>query len=136
MGTVAVSVGIDNNCPVFATLDSAKNAVTLAYPHTAYFQRFPSDSIGSTIVTFDGAVAGSEIRVYLADGTEIAGVESCIINHALSWGIYNVGSPNNIVRIVIVNTAYKLKEFLYTSQAGAQSIPIQMEEDKWFSNPV
>lgn len=95
----------------------------------------PSDPIGTTTVTFDGVVAGSEIRVYDPDLNELAGVESCTANHVLTWPVYAAGSPNNNVQIKIINTAYRIKDFPYTSKVGNQSIPVQMEPDKWFSNP-
>lgn len=98
-------------------------------------QSLPDDPVGSTTVAFDGVPAGSEIRVQLPDSTEVAGIESCIANQSLSWQVYAPGSPNNIVRIIIVNLAYKLKDFLYTSKVGSSSIPIQMDNDPWFSNP-
>lgn len=96
---------------------------------------WPTDPIGTTTVTFDGVNAGSEIRVYLPDGTEVAGVETCDNNHVLNWSVYASGSANNTVRIVIVHPDYKIKEFSYTSRIGAQSIPVQQEPDKWYSNP-
>ena len=98
--------------------------------------RLPTDPVGTTTVTFDGVNEGSEIRVYLPDGTESAGVETCDANHVLTWQVYASGSANNTVRVVIVHTAYKIKEFTYTSHIGAQSIPVQQEPDKWFSNPA
>lgn len=98
-------------------------------------QRLPADPIGQTTVTFDGVNAGSEIRVYLPDGSEAAGVESCDDNHVLTWSVFASGSANNVVRIVIVHPDYKIKEFSYTSRIGAQSIPVQQEPDKWYSNP-
>ena len=85
----------------------------------------------SATVTFSGVVAGSEIRVYNAALDELAGVESCSTDHALTW---IVPSPPTVT-IKIINPAYKIKDFPYTSTAGAQSIPIQMELDRWFSNP-
>ena len=94
-----------------------------------------TDPIGSTTVTFDGVHAGSEIRVYLYDMTELAGVESSTDNPSLAWSVYANGSANNIVRIVIVHPNYRIKEFNYTSRVGAQSIPVQQEPDKWYSNP-
>ena len=97
--------------------------------------RLPTDAIGTTTVTFDGVVAGSEIRVYDPDLNELAGVESCTANHVLTWPVYAAGSPNNNVQIKIINTAYRIKDFPYTSKVGNQSIPVQMEPDKWFSNP-
>lgn len=85
----------------------------------------------STTVTFTGVNAGGEIRVYNSSGTELAGVESCSADHELTWTV-----PVGDVRVVIVSTAYKIKEFDYTSIAGTQSLPIQQELDKWFSNPA
>ena len=114
---------------------SRKRSVTsfcgLAFVHGA----LPADPIGTTTVTFSGVNAGSEIRVYLPDGTEVAGIESCAANQALTWPVYAGGSPNNTVRVVVVNTAYKIKEFNYTVSLGNQSLPIQQEADKWYSNP-
>lgn len=98
-------------------------------------QRLPTDPIGTTTVTFAGVNAGSEIRVYLSDMTEVAGVESGAADQSLSWDVYAPGSPNNMVRIVIIHPSYKIKEFTYTSTAGSQNIPVQQEPDKWYSNP-
>jgi hypothetical protein len=97
--------------------------------------RLPSDPIGTTTVTFTGVHVNSEIRVYLPDGTEAAGVENCSADHALSWNVYAFGSANNTVTIRIVNVAYKIKEFTYTASAGNVSIPIQQDLDPWYSNP-
>ena len=85
----------------------------------------------STTVTFVGVNAGSEIRVYDNAATELAGVETCDADHELTWTI-----PTGDVRIVIVNTAYKIKEFDYTPIAGTQSLPVQQELDHWYSNPA
>lgn len=98
--------------------------------------RWPTDPIGTTTVTFDGVNAGSEIRVQLPDLSEAAGVETCDDNHVLTWSVYASGSANNTVRIVIVHPDYKIKEFSYTSRVGAQSVPVQQEPDKWYSNPA
>lgn len=84
----------------------------------------------STTVTFAGVNAGSEIRVYNSAGTELAGVETCDANHVLTWTV-----PIGDVTIRIVHTAYKIKEFDYTSAAGAQSLPVQQDVDDWYSNP-
>ena len=99
-------------------------------------QKGPTDAIGSTTVTFSGVIATSEIRVFLPDGTAHAGVESCDADHVLTWPVYEVGAANNVVTIRIINTGYKIKEFTYTSTLGNQSIPVQMEADKWYQNPA
>lgn len=85
----------------------------------------------STTVTFVGVNANSEIRVYDSGGTELAGVESCSADPELTWTV-----PAGDVTIRIVNTAYKIKEFNYTSTAGTQSLPVQQELDHWYSNPA
>lgn len=98
--------------------------------------KLATDSIGNTTVTFQGINANSEIRIYLPDGTEVAGVELCGADHVLTWGVYAIGSANNTVRVVVVHPDYKIKEFNYTAAAGNASLPIQQELDKWYSNPV
>lgn len=98
--------------------------------------RLPGDPIGTANVAFLDVAADSEIRVYLADMTELAGIETCAADQVLTWSVYSSGSANNTVRIVIVHPAYKIKEFTYLSQAGSQSIPVQQELDKWYSNPA
>lgn len=99
-------------------------------------QRLPSDAIGTTACTFQGINANSEIRVYLPDGTEAAGVELCDANHVLTWNVYPAGNANNTVTIRIVHPSYKIKEFTYIASLGAQSIPVQQEPDRWYSNPA
>lgn len=99
-------------------------------------QPMPSDmAIGTTTVTFSGVNAGSEIRVYSPDGSMAAGVETCDADHVLTWPYYGLTAAN-LVTVRIVNTAYKIKEFTYTAQPGAQSLPIQQEPDPWYSNPA
>jgi hypothetical protein len=85
----------------------------------------------STTVTFDGVNAGSEIRVYDSGGAELAGVESCSADHALTWAV-----ASGDQHIVIVHLDYRIKDFSYTNQAGAQTLPVQQEPDDWYSNPA
>jgi len=98
-------------------------------------QSLPDDPIGQTQVTFSGIQAGTEIRVYLPDGTEVAGIESCAANQVLTWSVYAPGA-NSVVTVRLVNTAYRLKEFDYTPVVGTQSLPVQQEADRWYKNPV
>lgn len=99
-------------------------------------ERLPTEPVGTTTVTFSGVNANSEIRVYLPDGTEAAGIETCSADHVLTWNVYAPGSANNTVTIRIVHVDYKIKEFDYTSSVGAVSLPVQQERDKWYSNPI
>ena len=97
--------------------------------------RLPSDPIGIAEVTFAGVVAGSEIRCFRADGSEAGGVESAVANQVLSWGVY-ADAAQNAVTIRVIHPAFKIREFTYTAQVGAQSIPVQQEPDKWYRNPA
>lgn len=99
-------------------------------------QKLATDAIGNTQVTFSGINAGTEIRVYLPDGTEVAGIELCAADQVLTWQVYAAGSPNNTVIVRLVHPAYKIKEFSFASSLGAVSLPVQQERDKWYSNPV
>ena len=99
-------------------------------------QSLPTDPIGTTTVTFDGVMAGSEIHVYLPDGTELTGVESCDANHALTWPVYVPGSANNTVSITIIKRGLRWQKFNYASKLGAQSIPIFPQPDLGYNNPA
>lgn len=82
-------------------------------------------------LTLQGVVAGSEVRIYrVSDNTELAGVESCVINPTFTF------SANVIVRIIVINVLYILIDFNYPAGEGDISIPINMEEDPWFKDPV
>lgn len=98
--------------------------------------RLSTDSIGTATITFTGVQANSEIRLYLSDGTEQAGIEDCTADQVLACAAYLAGSANNTVRVVVIHPLYKIKEFTYTVSVGAQTLPIQQEPDKWYSNPV
>ena len=104
--------------------------------------RLPSDAIGTTSVTFDGVVPGSEIRVYLPDGTggaagtEIAGLDSCTANQQLSWAVYAPGSPNNAVWIHLLKRGLRWQKFTYNSQVGNQTLPIFQITDLGYNNPT
>lgn len=130
-----MSVSIPTAIGAMQGADRGKNSPFFCSVSSGVFS-FPTDPVGTTTVTFSGVNANSEIRVYLPDTTEAAGIENCAADHALTWQVYSAGSANNTVRIVIVHPDYKIKEFNYTSSVGNQSLPIQQERDKWYSNPV
>lgn len=84
----------------------------------------PADPVGTTTVTFSGVQAGTEIRVYLPDGTEAAGVEECTVDPVLTWPVYAAGSPNNNVFITMLKRGYRWQRFTFQSVVGNQTIPI------------
>ena len=97
---------------------------------------FPTDPIGTTTVTFSGIASGTEIHVYLPDGTEIAGVESCVANQQLTWPVYAAGSPNNIVYITLIKRGLRWMKFNYQSVIGNQVLPIFQNPDLGYNNPA
>lgn len=99
-------------------------------------QDIASEPLGLATVTFSGVQAGSEIRVYSADMTELAGVENCAANQALSWAAFGPGSPNNTVYITIIKRGQRWMRFNYTSSVGAKEIPIFQQPDLAYSNPA
>ena len=98
-------------------------------------QALPTDPIGTTAVTFQGVQAGTEIRVYLPDGTEAAGVEDCTADPVLTWPVYAAGSPNNSVFITLLKRGYRWQRFNYHSIVGSQTLPIFQIADLGYSNP-
>lgn len=98
-------------------------------------QSLPIDPIGTTTVTFTGALAGTEIHVYLQDGTELAGVESSTANPALTWSVYSPGL-NSTVYITLIKRGYRWQRFDYTPNVGPQSIQIFPLPDLGYNNPI
>lgn len=98
-------------------------------------RRLPTDPIGSTSVTFTGVLEGTEIHVYLQDGTELTGVESSTANPVLSWLVYSSG-PNSTVYITLIKRGYRWQRFDYTPRVGSQSIQIFPLPDLGYNNPI
>ncbi len=98
-------------------------------------QTLPEDPIGTTTVTFSGIQAGTEIRVYLPDGTEVTGVEDCVANQSLPFDVYAPGA-NSTMYITLLKRGYRWQRFNYTPVVGAQTLPIFQIVDLGYSNPV
>jgi len=103
---------------------SPRGRFTTANAEAFAVQSWPTDPVGTTTVTFQGVQAGTEIRVYLPDGTEAAGVESCTADPVLTWQVYAAGSPNNTVFITLLLRGYRWQRFPFQSVVGSQTIPI------------
>lgn len=116
----------DNERPSYAG-GAAEYFDVGAYEYDKGYGNHPA----STTVTFAGVNAGSEIRVYDSTGAELDGIESCDVNQVLSWAIPEITT----VTARIVHPDYKIKEFNFTTSAGAVNLPVQQEVDKWYSNP-
>lgn len=116
------------------SFDSTKLGVSPVGVASYGTQRLATDPVGTFNGTFDGINAGTEIRVYLADGTELAGVESCDADHVLSWNRYATGNANNNVDIHIISTVYENIELDYTTPSADAVIPIQQRRQR-FSAP-
>lgn len=114
---------------------SPRGRFTTANAEAYAVQSWPTDPIGNTTVTFSGVQAGTEIRVYLPDGTEAAGVEECTVDPVLTWPVYAAGSPNNTVFITLLKRGYRWQRFNYHSIVGSQTLPIFQIADLGYSNP-
>lgn len=97
---------------------------------------FPTDPVGTTTITFSGVTVGSEIHVYLSDGTELTGTESCTANQQLTWQVYAPGSPNNTVSITIIKRGLRWQKFEYISSVGDKTIPLFPQPDLGYNNPA
>jgi hypothetical protein len=96
--------------------------------------RLPTDPLKYVNLTFDGVNANSEIRIYRnSDNSETAGVELCDANHVFS-GVPYYGT-GQVCTVRIVHPDYKIKDFTYTIPGVDQTIPVQQELDRWYSNP-
>ncbi len=95
----------------------------------------PTDPIGTTTVTFSGIQAETEIRVYLPDGTELTGIESCAANQELTWPVYAPGA-NSTVYITLLKRGYRWQRFNYAPTVGAQTLPIFQITDLGYNNPA
>jgi len=95
----------------------------------------PTDPIGTTTVTFAGIQADTEIRVYLPDGTELTGIESCAANQVLTWPVYAPGA-NGTVYITLLKRGYRWHRFNYTPTVGTQTLPIFQITDLGYRNAV
>ncbi len=99
-----------------------------------FVTRNPDDPLKYVTLTFDGVNANSEIRIYRnSDNSETAGVELCDANHVFA-GVPYYGT-GQVCTVRIVHPDYKIKEFTYTIPSIDQTIPVQQELDRWYSNP-
>lgn len=120
----------------FTVIPTGRGVITSHGDSSLGVARWPTDPIGTITATFSGVPASSEIRVYRADGVELAGVESAAAdNPTLIWSVYAVGA-NSVNRIVIINLTREIIEFNFTPVVGYVTIPIQMSNDRWYSNPA
>jgi hypothetical protein len=96
--------------------------------------RLPTDPIALVTLIFDGVNADSEIRIYRnSTGEELAGIESCAANQALTVPYFGDGQ---VTTVRIINAAYEILEFQYTVPSVDQKIPIQKRPDRWYKNPT
>ena len=102
MGTVAFGISPVFTGPNFCTLDDAKNAISLSPPESVYFQRFPSDPIGTFVLTLNNVVVGSRVHVEkLSDGTQYYDALAAASTVVISFSAYSVGSAYNDLRVKV-----------------------------------
>lgn len=134
---MANAVVFDYFTELAGTVELPANRGPFASSGLIFFQRqtLPEDPVGATTVTFSGVQAGTEIHVYLPDGTEIAGVEDCVENQVLTWPVYAPG-PNSAVNITLLKRGTRWQKFPFTPTVGAMTLPIFQITDLGYSNPA
>jgi hypothetical protein len=95
-------------------------------------QRLSSEALRNLTHTFAGVKAGSEIRVFDDALNEIAGIESCAANQALSVPYYGGGTN---ITLEILALDYDEVRITIPAPSVNTSIPIQQRADRWYSNP-
>jgi len=100
-------------------------------------QRLPTDAVATTMLTITGVKAGSE--VHIADPSR-----NLLFSDEAATGApirallqrYAAGSPNNLVRILIVNLQYETMDITYELESATASLPVFQRIDRNYRNPT
>lgn len=98
--------------------------------------RFPTDPVGIITLRFSGIMAGSELHLFLPDGTPHAAVESAVANQEITVNRFASGNPNNNVRVLIVSLGYENLDFQYELPTSDALVPIFQRIDRNYRNPT
>ncbi len=96
--------------------------------------RFPTDPVGTTTVTFDGVVAGSALQIESQDGSAVLHNSTAPGgSFGVTLSVYAPGSPLNAWRIKVRKgtsaPTYQPYETLMTATVGSSSIYINQLPD-------
>jgi len=97
---------------------------------------FASDPVGIIALRFSGIKAGSELHLFLPDGTLHASVESVTANQEITVNRFASGNPNNNVRVLIVSLGYENLDFQYDLPTANSIVPVFQRIDRNYRNPT
>lgn len=98
--------------------------------------RFPTDPVGVITLRFSGIKTGSELHLFLPDGTPHAAVESAVANQEITVNRFASGNPNNNVRVLIVSLGYENLDFQYELPTSDAIVPVFQRIDRNYRNPI
>lgn len=98
--------------------------------------RFASDPAGIITLRFSGIKAGTELHLFLPDGTPHAAVESAVANQEITVNRFSTGNPNNNVRVLIVSLGYENLDFQYELPTSDAIVPVFQRIDRNYRNPT
>lgn len=94
----------------------------------------PTDPVGSITVTLSGVKPGSEIKLIDKDKNVLGGTESLDGVAAFNVNYYAPGSPNNVIRILIISLGYEVIDLAYTLPNTSITIPVFQRIDRNYRN--
>ena len=98
--------------------------------------RAPNDPVGIVTLRFSGIKAGSELHLFLPDGSLHASVESVTANQEIVVNRFASGNPNNNVRVLIVSLGYENIDFQFELPTSDAIVPIFQRIDRAYRNPA
>ena len=98
--------------------------------------RFTSDPVGIITLRFSGIKAGSELHLFLPDGSLHVTVESVIANQEVTVNRFASSNPNNNVRVLIVSLGYENLDFQFELPTSNAIVPIFQRIDRAYRNPA
>lgn len=98
--------------------------------------RHPTDPIGIIALRFSGIKAGSELHLFLPDGTPHASIESATANQEIVVNRFASGNPNNNVRVLIVSLGYENLDFQFELPTRDSVVPVFQRIDRAYRNPA
>lgn len=99
-------------------------------------QSLPTDAVGTVKVTITGVKAGTEVKVIDQSLNVVAGTDSSSGDPQLVLSVYAPGSPNNVVRILVIALGYEVIDFNYILPTTDSTIPVFQRIDRTYKNPT
>ena len=98
--------------------------------------RFTSDPTSILTLRFSGIKAGSELHLFLPNGTLHASVESVTANQEIVVNRFASGNPNNNVRVLIVSLGHENLDFPFELPTRDSVVPVFQRIDRNYRNPA